>query len=229
VLALPVLDERVADDYIEQVVTSLLGTRWTYGTLYDAGSAPPLHVVHEAQLWSEPEGTASPPPQRFVWRVTDGLLVIAASEASLDAFGPSEPGPLAGPVQVARQRALRSLRRDSPVIVLASPERLSGALASHWSDVLLAPLADGFYAAATVDVDASTVRIRTNIGIWTALVALTSTDRLAVDSLMLSDLSPECVRAYLALCASRGVGPLCEAFQPGRKAALAGICERLEP
>ena len=90
-------------------------------------------------------------------------------------------------------------------------------------------LSDHCFAAATLDVDATALRLRANIGFWTALVALTATDRLAVDSLMLSDLSPECVRAYIALCASQDVGPLCEAFQPGRKAALAGICGRLQP
>jgi hypothetical protein len=229
VLAMRVKDEAVADHYFEHALTNLLGADWTYGALHDAGTAPPLHMVREARRWSEPEGTGTIPPHTFVWRVTDGLLVIAANESLLDEFGPSIPGPFIGPTQVARQRALRSLRRDSPVIVLASPQRLSTVFDSPWSNVLFAPLAEGFHAAATLDVDASTVRLRTNLGVWTAVVALTSTDRLTVDSLMLSDLSPECVRAYMALCASRDVGPLCEAFQPGRKAALAGICGRLDP
>jgi len=157
------------------------------------------------------------------------MLVLAQSEDLLDTFNGANPGPLVGPVQLARQRALRSLRRDSPLIILAHPKQLAAALDSPWSDVLFSPLSPNFYTAATVDIGPAHLAMQANIGVWSSLVALTTTDRLTVDSLMLSDLSPMCVRAYLALCASRAVGPICETFQPGRKAALAEICSRIEP
>ncbi|MDP6946427.1 MAG: hypothetical protein QF464_19925, partial [Myxococcota bacterium] len=142
VFALRVHDDAAADEYFEHVLTALLGPVWTYGALYDAGVEPPLHIVREARLWSESEDAAATPLHRFVWRVSNGWLVIANSEPLLDGFKPHDPGPLAGPVQLAHQRAVRSLRRDSPIVILASPQQLASAIGSHWSDVLLAPLAD---------------------------------------------------------------------------------------
>ena len=229
IIGLPVQNEHDADAFFTAALRSLLGPDWTYGALYDDATSPPLHIVREARLWSEPEGSASPPPGRFFWQVSDGMLVIAQNEALLGTFKDANSGPLVGPVQLARQRALRSLRSDSPLIVLAQPAQLAAALDSPWSDVLFSPLSPSFYTAATMDIGPAHIAMQANIGVWSSLVALTTTDRLAVDSLMLSDLSSECVRAYLALCASRAVGPICEAFQPGRKEALAEICGRLKP
>lgn len=229
VLGLPVHQEAPADRYLSTALRQVLGDDWTYGALFDDATSPPLHIVREARLWSEPEGSATPPPHRFFWQIVNGMLVLAQSEDLLTAFNRTDAGPLVGPVQLARQRALRSLRRDSPLIILAHPGQLAAALDSPWSDVLFAPLSTSFYTAATMDIGPAHLSMQANIGVWSSLVALTTTDRLAVDSLMLSDLSSECVRAYLALCASRAVGPICEAFQPGRKAALAEICGRLNP
>jgi hypothetical protein len=229
VVALLVHDEERADAYLSQAIRALLGDNWTYGALYDDASSPPMHIIQQARLWSEPEGSATPPVRRFFWRVTSGLVVLAANEDLLSTFDASDSGPLVGPVQLARQRALRSLRRDSPLIILAHPGQLAAALDSPWAHILFKPLSPSFYTAATLDIGPSHLAMQANIGVWSSMVALTSTDRLTVDSLMLSDLSPECVRAYLALCASRAIGPICEAFQPGRKAALAEICGRLKP
>ena len=227
VLALPVTNDLHADLYASEAIEALLGTDWTYGALFDDTHATPLHIIREARLWSEPEGSATPPPRRFVWRISNGMFVMAEDEALLGTFEALDASPLIGPVQLARKRALRSLRRDSPLLVLADPVQLAAALDSPWSDILFGPLSESFYTAATLDIGPSNITVQANIGVWSALVSLMTTDRVTVDTLMLSDLPSECVRAYLALCASRAVGPICEAFQPGRKATLAEICERL--
>ena len=227
VLALGVNDDDVADLLIERLLVSVLPEGWIHGALYGEGK-PTHHVVRYSPLWSEDTALNEQFEAGFVWSVSNGVALFAPDEESLEQYLRAPPGPLTGRGARSRRRALRNAAVSDPIFITATMPALEQLVPEHWRSILIQPLADDFQIGATVSLEGDRIKATLNVGLWSVLAALTATDRIGIDAVLLSDLSEECVRAYLALCETRPVGPICESFQPGRGALLRRICAELE-
>ena len=227
ILAVGVNDDDVADLFIDRLLVSVLPEGWIHGALYQEGK-PTHHVVRYSPLWSEDIALNEQFETGFVWSVSNGIALFAPDEESLEQYLRAPPGPLTGRGARSRRRALRNTAASDPIFMTATMSALEELVPDHWRSILIQPLADDFQIGATVNLEGDRMRATLNTGLWSVLAALTATDRIGIDAVLLSDLSEECVRAYLALCETRPVGPICESFQPGRGALLRRICAELE-
>lgn len=220
-----VTDPALADAFFDRALAVMFGPSWTYGAIRTDADGQPLHI---ARLETDPatgEVAPSGPIRQLAWRVRGDAVRFAGSDrALLQLEARAARGALAFR-NVGLRRAIRSLPLDSPVMTIVSSDFVA-RLPAPWPRVL-APLDPEFRLALAFDVADGALRIRTNTGAFTLAAALAAADRLTVDSLLLADLPPECVAAYLAMCRSAAPGPLCEPLQLGRHALLSKACDRL--
>ncbi len=100
--------------------------------------------------------------------------------------------------------------------------------APAWLRLMTDSLSDGFRVALGLHVDAGGLRVRSNVGVLTALGALAAADPATLDALVLADLPDRCRPAFSALCRASATAPLCGTFLPGRRQLVERACLRLD-
>ncbi len=221
VLLLGCRDAPLAERQLDELLGStFIDAGWSLGTLYRS-AAGPLHVLRRTLL--EPDRERTPD---LYWRRVGDLVVMAPSRDLLARATVALPDRRAAAGRLALRRALRNLQ-DEPVVLVADIAALDQG-APAWLRLMTDSLSDGFRVALGLHVDAGGLRVRSNVGVLTALGALAAADPATLDALVLADLPDRCRAAFSALCRASATAPLCGTFLPGRRQLVERACLRLD-
>ena len=94
-------------------------------------------------------------------------------------------------------------------------------------EMLRRSLRPDFLFAASLSFQKGAVSLKSNLGLWSSIATLSTSDRKAIDALMLQSLRPECRKALNTLCEFHPRSEACQPFQPGRTALVTKTCDRL--
>ncbi|MGM0578748.1 MAG: hypothetical protein ACQEXJ_23705 [Myxococcota bacterium] len=212
-LVVGVQDADRGAEALDALVRSALGPDFAYGTLYGGGA--PVHLARPAS------GLGPPAAPRLAWTIRGEVALVAPGPQALPEVGAGVPSE----VPAVLGQATRALPDGAPLLAFATPSVLAGR-GHPWLDAVLERLRPDFRVAVAAWGERDALVVRSNLGAWSFAAAVTSLERMALNTLVLSDLPPACLDAWRALCESQPDAFLCEPLEPGREDLVRRACDR---
>jgi len=205
------------EENIEDLLRIAMGDDYSHGAIQSASGL--FHLVRPEL----PQSRERPSPSILAWRIRDSVLEIAPDAVTLDTI--LHPEVTLGDTTATRM-ALRSQEETSACVMLLTPSLLSDVFGSggQWLGKMLNP---DFRISVTVGMENNDIVLRSNIGIWTLIAALTTATLKELDRVALSELNEKCTLALKDLCRNHPDSALCQPMHRQRLALAKKACDAL--